>query len=160
MYGGMDGIITTFVIITGSFGAGFGTEVIIVLGLASLVSDAFSMASSNYVSQRSVCHLSDSEDCKNHLSFKTALATFLSFLLAGIGSILPFILALRFEYFEIYAFQYSLVITFSLFFLLGYVEGNISNQSPLKTGARTLLVGAIAAAVAYLIGSGLESLIN
>jgi len=51
--GGVDGIVTTFAVVAGSVGGQFSTAVIIVLGLANLIADGFSMAVSNYLSTRS-----------------------------------------------------------------------------------------------------------
>lgn len=51
--GGIDGCVTTFAIVTGAVGAGFSSLVIVVLGIANLLADGFSMAVSNYQSTRS-----------------------------------------------------------------------------------------------------------
>jgi VIT1/CCC1 family predicted Fe2+/Mn2+ transporter len=51
--GASDGIITTFAVVAGSAGGQFSTDVVIVLGLANLIADGFSMAVSNYLSTRS-----------------------------------------------------------------------------------------------------------
>ncbi|PCI87451.1 MAG: hypothetical protein COB24_06220 [Hyphomicrobiales bacterium] len=48
VYGGIDGAITTFAIVAGVVGAGLSIKVIVVLGLANLIADGFSMAASNY----------------------------------------------------------------------------------------------------------------
>jgi vacuolar iron transporter family protein len=53
VYGANDGIITTFAIVTGAVGAGFSTTVIIVLGVANLLADGFSIAASNFLGTRS-----------------------------------------------------------------------------------------------------------
>lgn len=53
VYGANDGIITTFAIVTASVGAGFSSVVIIVLGIANLLADGFSMAASNFLGTRS-----------------------------------------------------------------------------------------------------------
>ena len=53
VYGANDGIITTFTIVSGSIGAGFSATVIIVLGIASILADGFSMAASNFLGTRS-----------------------------------------------------------------------------------------------------------
>ncbi|MBI4085755.1 MAG: VIT1/CCC1 transporter family protein [Candidatus Liptonbacteria bacterium] len=53
VYGANDGIITTFAIVSASFGAGFSSTVIIVLGIANLLADGFSMAASNFLGSRS-----------------------------------------------------------------------------------------------------------
>lgn len=43
MYGGLDGIITTFAVVSGATGGGFGVDVILVLGFSNMVADALSM---------------------------------------------------------------------------------------------------------------------
>lgn len=44
VYGGLDGIVTTFAIVSGVAGAQLSSEIILVLGLANLLADGFSMA--------------------------------------------------------------------------------------------------------------------
>ena len=51
--GGSDGVVTTFAVVAGSAGGGLSTAVIIVLGLANLIADGFSMAVGNYLGTRS-----------------------------------------------------------------------------------------------------------
>jgi VIT1/CCC1 family predicted Fe2+/Mn2+ transporter len=51
--GAMDGGVTTFGVITGAVGGGFGSEVVVVLGFAKLIADGFSMAVSNYLNIKS-----------------------------------------------------------------------------------------------------------
>ena len=48
IYGGIDGAVTTFAIVAGVVGANLSSSVIIVLGLANLLADGFSMAAGNY----------------------------------------------------------------------------------------------------------------
>ena len=43
VYGGLDGIITTFAVVSGATGGGFGVDVIMVLGFSNMVADALSM---------------------------------------------------------------------------------------------------------------------
>ncbi|KAE9624738.1 hypothetical protein GP644_23245 [Parasedimentitalea maritima] len=49
VYGGIDGAVTTFAIAAGVEGAGFSSAVIIILGLANVLADGFSMAAANYL---------------------------------------------------------------------------------------------------------------
>ena len=53
IYGAIDGAVTTFAIVGGVVGAGLPSGVVIVLGLANLIADGFSMAASNYLGVRS-----------------------------------------------------------------------------------------------------------
>ncbi len=48
IYGGIDGAVTTFAIVAGVQGAGLPTKVILIMGVANLVADGFSMAASNF----------------------------------------------------------------------------------------------------------------
>lgn len=48
VYGGIDGAVTTFAIVAGVVGAALSAKVILILGLANLIADGFSMAASNY----------------------------------------------------------------------------------------------------------------
>jgi VIT1/CCC1 family predicted Fe2+/Mn2+ transporter len=52
IYGGIDGAVTTFAIIAGVVGAGLQPYIIVILGLANLLADGFSMAASNYLGTR------------------------------------------------------------------------------------------------------------
>ena len=50
VYGGMDGIVTTFAVVAGSVGGNLGVAPIIVLGFSNLLADGFSMAVGDYLS--------------------------------------------------------------------------------------------------------------
>jgi vacuolar iron transporter family protein len=52
IYGAIDGAVTTFAIVAGSAGAGLDEKVVIILGMANLFADGFSMGVSNYLGSR------------------------------------------------------------------------------------------------------------
>lgn len=52
VFGAIDGTVTTFAVVSGVAGAGLSSGVIVVLGVANLVGDGFSMAVSNYQATR------------------------------------------------------------------------------------------------------------
>lgn len=52
IFGGLDGIITTFSIVSASVGAGFGVDVIILMGVANLIADGISMGVGDYLSSK------------------------------------------------------------------------------------------------------------
>ena len=52
VYGGIDGAVTTFAIVSGVVGAQLSTAVIVILGIANLIADGFSMAAGNYLATR------------------------------------------------------------------------------------------------------------
>ncbi|HJZ11195.1 MAG TPA: VIT1/CCC1 transporter family protein, partial [Acidobacteriota bacterium] len=51
--GAIDGSVTTFAVVSGVVGASLSTSVVIILGMANLVADGFSMAVSNYQKSKS-----------------------------------------------------------------------------------------------------------
>lgn len=51
--GAIDGCVTTFAVVAGAVGAGFSANVVIILGLANLIADGFSMAVSNFLNAKS-----------------------------------------------------------------------------------------------------------
>ena len=52
VYGGLDGIITTFAVVAGAAGGGFGPNVVIVMGISSLLADALSMGVGDALSSK------------------------------------------------------------------------------------------------------------
>src|SRR6476469_519175 len=50
--GAVDGAVTTFAIVAGAAGAGLSNGVVIVLGLANVLADGFSMAARNFLRAR------------------------------------------------------------------------------------------------------------
>lgn len=53
VYGGNDGIVTTFAVVAGTVGADLPSYIIIILGLANLFADGLSMATGAYLSEKS-----------------------------------------------------------------------------------------------------------
>ena len=54
VYGGIDGAITTLAVVAGVKGADLSETVVLILGLANLLADGFSMAASNYSGAKTV----------------------------------------------------------------------------------------------------------
>ena len=52
IYGAIDGIVTTFAVVAGAAGAGLADRVVIILGVANLIADGFSMSVSNWLGSR------------------------------------------------------------------------------------------------------------
>jgi len=53
VYGAVDGTVTTFAVAAGAIGANLRSSVVIILGVANLIADGFSMAVSNFLATRS-----------------------------------------------------------------------------------------------------------
>lgn len=54
VYGSIDGSVTTFAVVAGSAGAQLDTKVVIILGVANLLADGFSMSVGSYLSNKSM----------------------------------------------------------------------------------------------------------
>ncbi|HUP46383.1 MAG TPA: VIT1/CCC1 transporter family protein [Thermoanaerobaculia bacterium] len=204
VYGGIDGSVTTFAIVSGVVGAGLSPAVILILGVANLVADGFSMAAGNYsatrtekqeletlrsVEERHIAQYPEGEreevrqiyekqgfrgedlermveamtanrnrwidfmiaeeyGVARHIrsAKKAAAATFTAFLVCGVVPLLPFLLRMP------NPFGASLVMTLAVFFGIGSVKSRVLTVSWWRAGLETLVIGAIAAAIAYVIG--------
>jgi VIT1/CCC1 family predicted Fe2+/Mn2+ transporter len=52
VYGGIDGSVTTFAVVSAAAGAGLSTAVVLILGLANLIADGFAMSVGAYLSKK------------------------------------------------------------------------------------------------------------
>jgi VIT1/CCC1 family predicted Fe2+/Mn2+ transporter len=57
IYGAIDGAVTTFAVVCSVEGAGLSAGVVVVLGVANLIADGFSMAAGNFLATRAEHHL-------------------------------------------------------------------------------------------------------
>lgn len=209
IYGGIDGSVTTFAVVTGVIGANLAAVVIVVLGFANLVADGFSMAAGNFLGTKS-----EHDDAKRieaierrHIQmapdgereevrqifaakgfkdadlervvelitsdpdrwvrtmlteeyglpleprspWKAAAATFSAFAVCGVVPLLPFLIGFT------NAFPVSIALTGIVFFVIGSIKSRWSTASWWQSGASTLLVGGIAAALAYVVGVFLKA---
>ena len=53
VYGGIDGSVTTFAVVSAVMGASLSSSIVLILGFANLFADGFSMAVSDYLSVKS-----------------------------------------------------------------------------------------------------------
>ena len=53
VYGGIDGAVTTFAVVAASAGADLSAKIVIIMGLANLIADGFSMSVGEFLSTRS-----------------------------------------------------------------------------------------------------------
>lgn len=159
VYGGIDGAVTTFAVVSGVIGASLGSQIILILGFANLFADGFSMAISNYLSKKS------DGDLGNHLRvtpLNSALATFIAFLIVGFIPLFSFVIAtiMPSEFFVENQFSFSIILTAIAFLLVGYFKGEVVGEHRIKSALQTFLIGGIAAAIAFAIGYGLKVFIG
>lgn len=78
---------------------------------------------------------------------KAALATFFAFLVAGMIPLLPFLASVQ------NAFAMSAWMTMGVFFAIGALKSRWSLAPWWRSGIETLLIGGLAALIAFLVGS-------
>ena len=212
IYGGIDGAVTTFAVVSGVSGAELAPAIVLILGFANLAADGFSMAASNFLGTRA--EIEDHERLRRieyrHIEvapegereeireiyrakgfegdelekavelitadserwvqtmlteeyglpaeirspWRAAAATFAAFVVCGLIPLLPFILGSR------SSFVISCLLTGVTFFLIGSFKARWSTSGWLRSGIETLLVGALAAGLAYGAGILLSSLVG
>ncbi len=210
IYGGIDGSVTTFAVVTGVAGAQLAPIIIVIMGFANLLADGFSMAASNFLGTKAehddmrrleaiehrhieVDPEGEREEVRQIFARKgfagsdlarvvelitadrdrwvrtmltdeyglpqearspwlAAASTFSAFLVCGLVPLLPFLLGMK------SAIVVSTFLTGCIFFLIGSVKSRWSSASWLRSGLSTLMVGGIAAALAYAVGVLLKNL--
>jgi VIT1/CCC1 family predicted Fe2+/Mn2+ transporter len=216
VYGGLDGIITTFAVVSGVAGAQLSSQIVLILGLANLFADGFSMATGAYLSSKSeqeyyqrerqreaweIEHFPEGERAElyeiylgrgyseqeaNQLveiqsrskerwvnammvdelgmlpderkPLLSALATLVSFVVAGSVPLIIYLAGLFTPVRAETAFPTSLILSGAALFGLGAAKVLVTQRSALRSGAEMLLVGSLAAAVAYVVGALLSGI--
>ncbi|WP_435358618.1 VIT1/CCC1 transporter family protein [Haloarchaeobius sp. DFWS5] len=156
IYGANDGIVTTFAVVSGVAGAALDPGIVLVLGAANLFADGFSMGMSNYLSRRSEIDYQaaagDEAVDDGKTPGKTALATFLAFVAAGWMPLAPYIVGVE------PLFELSVVVTGIAFFVVGASRSLVTERAWHRNGGEMLVVGMLAASVAYVVGDLLAGL--
>ncbi|WLD47090.1 hypothetical protein NLML1_0734 [Candidatus Nanosynbacter lyticus] len=154
VYGAVDGTVTTFAVVAASAGAGISSAVILILGIANLIADGFSMGSSAYLAA-SAEHEESARDTQKRASPKIiGTVTFLAFVAVGSVPVLPYLVDVvtSLKTPNTSLFYVSSVLTAVAFLTIGFIKGKVGNQSSWREAAITLLLGAVAAGLAYFAG--------
>lgn len=166
VYGGMDGAVTTFAVVTGAAGANLGVRVILILGYANVLADGFSMAVGSYLSEKSdqdlAIHKGESKAGDFEPPLGAAIATFVAFVLVGFIPLavytLDFLLGWGLD--VNLALKYSVVLTLVAFGLIGLLRAKVTKISKAKAIRESLGLGLAAAVISYVAGTMLERIIT
>lgn len=154
VYGAVDGTVTTFAVVAASAGAGVSSAFVLILGIANLVADGFSMGASAFLAAQAENDESSGRSTKHASPRIIAAATFGAFILVGSVPVLPY-------FFDVISnsktpgitlFYISSIATALTFLAIGYTKGKVGGESTLKSALLTLALGAIAAGLAYFAG--------
>ena len=216
VYGGLDGIVTTFAVVSGVAGASLGAHVVLILGMANLLADGFSMATGAYLSSRSQGEYYDREwqreawevdnfpegekaelielykvqgypdrDAQGLVEIQSqdkqrwirtmmmeevglipaerrpisaGLATFGAFVSAGALPLIVYVVGIFTPISAGTALPISVALSALALFALGAAKVFVTNRNPIRSGIEMLLVGGLAAAVAYMVGALLRGI--
>lgn len=159
VYGANDGIITTFAVVAGVAGAQLAPAIVVILGVANLIADGFSMATSNYLARKSEREYIEktsggatADSDKGH-PLHNALVTFVAFVVAGAVPLLPYIFGV-----DKNVFYWAIFSTSVALFTVGSLRTLVTGIRWWLAGLEMFAIGAVAAGVAYGIGNLLGNL--
>jgi VIT1/CCC1 family predicted Fe2+/Mn2+ transporter len=90
--------------------------------------------------------------------FTNGLVTFISFILAGAVPLIVYLLGLAFPISSEAAFPISIGLSALALFGLGASKVLVTKLNPIRSGLEMLIVGGLAAGVAYVVGALLKGI--
>lgn len=149
IYGANDGIITTFAVVSSAAGAGLGPTVVIILGIANLIADGFSMGASRYLASKSEQSLENGAQESDRSALADGGMTFAAFVLIGAFPLVPFFFAVT----DGSVFIVSAIATAATLFIVGAARALVTTRGFFVSGLEMLVVGGVAAGLAYGLGA-------
>lgn len=160
IYGANDGIVTTFAVVSGAAGASLGHDAIIIMGLANLVADGFSMGASSFLSIRTEADVARAHGrhvtADEHRAGKRSLVTFGAFVASGCLPLAPFLFVSVQPGSEFFISTLSAALAF---FVIGGVRSYVTARGFLTSGLEMLVVGGMAAALAFGVGFFIKAMV-
>ena len=150
VYGGSDGIITTFAVVSGVAGGQLSQVAVLVVGAANLAADGVSMGVGNFMAIRAderAREVDGLPELERH-PWKHGLATLLAFVVAGAVPLVPYVLPSPGSD----RLLMSTVATFGALYVLGAARAVITRDRWWLTGLESLALGAVVAGAAYAAG--------
>lgn len=165
VYGGIDGAVTTFAVVAGAVGAGFSAKVLLVLGFANLIADGFSMSVGAYLSNKSEQELMTKKGqsiADEPSPVINGFMTYLAFIFVGLVPLLAHTFDALFNNGEgasTRLFMIASLLTAVAFIGIGILKSRVARTPIVRAITETLILGAIAAVLAYVLGDLLEQVI-
>ena len=145
MFGFNDALVSTTGVIVGiSTGTG-DKQIVILAGIVTILVEALSMGSGQYLSSKSVHQLNKLDTVK--VPIVSGLIMFCAYFLAGLVPLLTIIVTPI-------SYARNAAIVAALFFLLilGYAKGKIVKVSPLRSALEVFVIGGITTAIGIAAG--------
>lgn len=90
---------------------------------------------------------------------RKGITTFVAFVVVGFIPLAPYALSYVVEPVKAFAYELSLALTFATFFLVGSAKIYVTGKNWFKSGLETLVIGGIAAGLAYAVGYFLRGVV-
>jgi VIT1/CCC1 family predicted Fe2+/Mn2+ transporter len=146
MFGFNDALVSTTGVIVGISTGTSNKDVVILAGVVTILVEALSMGSGQYLSSKSAHQLEKTNAFKVPLI--SGIIMFWAYFAAGLVPLLP-ILLFPMEYSRDVAIVASLIGLLTL----GYVKGKIVKVSPLKSAIEIFIIGGLATAIGIIVGN-------
>ena len=152
MMGGIDGIITTFNIISSVEGTKLNYKYIFILGFAALMSDAISMGFGEYASVKAEKEYNKS----NTNPIKNGIIMFFSFVGFGFIPLIIYYLALKLNYKHKFLNTYISILL--ALFILGVIKSKYTKDIWWVSGGSIAIYGGMASIIAFYISKFISNL--
>jgi VIT1/CCC1 family predicted Fe2+/Mn2+ transporter len=147
VYGANDGVVTTLVVIASVAGAAMSSTVILILGVANLLADGFSMGTSNVLSVRTTLTAASRPRLRD--ASRNGMVTFAAFVVAGFLPLSAYVLPFP----EDARFPAASILAGLALFTVGACRSLFSDRPWLIAGLEMLALGTVASLVAYGVGA-------
>ncbi|MGD8373330.1 MAG: VIT1/CCC1 transporter family protein [Candidatus Woesebacteria bacterium] len=164
VFGAMDGTVTTFAVVAAAVGAGLSSTAVIILGIANLVGDGFSMGAGAYLSAKSGRDLRrrDKRVVRGHSPLLTGVVTYAAFIVVGSTAILIYVVdaLLNLHLGRYVLFGLSAALIAATFILVGVTKAHVTKTSKFKAAAEALGLGSVASIMTFLLGDILADVLK
>lgn len=146
MFGFNDALVSTTGVIVGiSTGTG-NKQVVILAGVVTILVEALSMGSGQYLSSKSAHQLDKIDSFK--VPVVSGLIMFFAYFLAGLVPLLS-IMAFPMSYSR----NVAIIASLSCLLILGYVKAKIVKVPPLRSALEVFIIGGIATSIGIIAGN-------
>jgi len=146
MFGFNDALVSTTGVIVGVAAGTGNKEIVILAGVVTILVEALSMGSGQFLSSRSAHQLEKSESFK--LPLTSGFIMFFAYFLAGLVPLLSVVL------FPIeYSISVAIGASLSALLVLGYVKGKLVGKSPLRSALEVFVIGGVATVIGLIVGN-------
>ena len=146
MFGFNDALVSTTGVIVGVSTGTANKDVVILAGVVTILVEALSMGSGQYLSSKSAHQLDKTDAVK--VPIMSGVIMFAAYFLAGLVPLLAII-------FTPAEYGRTVAIIAALFFLLvlGYAKGKIVKVHPIRSALEVFIIGGIATVIGIVVGT-------